>query len=281
MRLRFHPTVAAFTRTDLASSVAALGLVLVLALNFAGTTRQRSSATRCLANFKAQATGWAGYALGNPSLLGMIQGGEATLAEPGPRMPQDFWALGWLDWGTAADNTNRARLRNEAFAAHLPGGLRTPSDYAVFRCPEDRFWSRQQVARGWPTTGSGRVRSYSQNAAVGPGNGTLGPLVAPYKSVTKLSEIAKPAETFIMIEEHPDSINDPGFYPPDALQWIDMPAAFHSRGAHFACADGHAGSHRWRSAKLAVPVRFNFSPLSHNATDPDYLWLRERTPGGQ
>ena len=197
MRLRFHPTAAAFTRTDLTSSVAALGLVVVLALNFAGTTRQRSSATRCLANFKAQATGWAEYALGNPTLLGIIQGGEAMLARPSATMPQDYWALGWLDWGTAADNTNRARLRNETFAAHLPGGLRTPSDYAVFRCPEDRFWSRQQVARGWLASGPGRVRSYSQNAAVGPGNGVNGPLTAPYKSVTKLSEITDPAGTVI------------------------------------------------------------------------------------
>lgn len=274
MKLSRPSPPAAFTRADLASVLAGIASLAVLALNVAGTTRTSSNAARCLANFKAQATAWATFNQDSPTLPAVLQGGEASAALP---TRSDYWATGWLDWTVAAENTNRARLRSPTFAAQLPGGLKEAKDFAVFRCPDDRYWSRQQVARRWTATGPGRIRSYSQNAAVGVTT-FQGPLDTTYRPVTKLAEIGNPAAIFFLTEEHADSINDPAWFPPMAGQWVDIPASFHERGAHFAFADGHAEDHRWRSPGIVIPVRFAFSPPRQNVNDPDQRWVSERTP---
>lgn len=278
MKLSRPPKPAGFTRTDLLSALACSALPLLLLLNVAGTTRASSGAARCLANFKAQGTAWTAFANDNLTLPAVLQGAEAFLAVPSR---SDYWVSGWLDWGTNPENTNHARLRSPNFATYLPGGLKEAKDFAVFRCPEDRHWSRQQVARGWPATGPGRIRSYAQNAAVGPGSALQGPLDTGYRQVSRLAEIGNPAGVFFLTEEHPDSINDPAWFPPRPGQWIDVPASFHGRGAHFAFADGHAELYRWRSPQNVVPVRFVFSLPRQNLQDPDVLWTRERTPQRQ
>lgn len=286
----FHPTStspvklsrprlpAGFTRPELVSVLACTTVLSLLLLNVAGTTRASSNAARCFANFKAQGTAWTTFAHDNPTLPAVLQGGEAFAALP---TRSDYWVTGWLDWTLTPENTNRARLRSPTFATYLPGGLKAPNDFAVFRCPEDRYWSRAQVARGWPATGPGRVRSYSQNAAVGPGSAVQGLLDPAFRQVSRLSEINDPAGVFFLTEEHPDSINDPAWIPPRAGQWIDVLAAFHDRGAHFAFADGHSEHRRFQSPQNIIPVRFSFSTPRPNLRDPDQVWVSERTPRRQ
>ncbi len=267
---------AGFTRSDLLSVLASVALLGLLALNVAGTTRARSSATRCLANFRSQATAWTSFAMDNVSLpkvlgLGEVYNATAVFA--------DAWASGWLTWSTEFENTNHALLRSPGFAPYLPGGLKQVRDFSVFRCPDDRYWSQAQVRRGWVATGPGRVRSYALNAAVGSVNAASnGLLDTSYKQVTRLAEISNPARIFFLTEEHPDSINDPALYPPRPGLWIDIPASFHDGGAHFAFADGHVEPHRWRAVQTVMPVRFKFAQPPPNLKDPDVLWVSEHTP---
>jgi prepilin-type processing-associated H-X9-DG protein len=102
-----------------------------------------------------------------------------------------------------------------------------------------------------------------------------------YKQFLKLGQIPQPSQIFVLIEEHPDSINDAYFLnQPDGLRWQDLPASYHNGGANLAFADGHVEAHRWRFASTKPPAHPDaahlprFVPAAERA---DFDWLMERT----
>ena len=76
-----------------------------------------------------------------------------------------------------------------------------------------------------------------------------------YVQFFQLSSIPRPAEIFVFLDEHPDSINDGYFLNrADDLEWFDLPAAYHNGAACFSFADGHCEIHRWRYASTKRPA---------------------------
>ena len=155
----------------------------------------------------------------------------------------------------------------------------------IYRCPADRFLSLAQKQKGW----SQRVRSLSMNAFLGvystsPNEGTLKGVnhwYTNYRQYLKTTEIQQPANTFVMLDEHHDSIND-GYYlndPDAASQWGDAPAAYHNGAGGLSFADGHSEIHRWLSASTKFRVTtISFNPPAFDALGRrDYAWLIERT----
>jgi prepilin-type processing-associated H-X9-DG protein len=54
-------------------------------------------------------------------------------------------------------------------------------------------------------------------------------------------------DTFVFVDEHPDSINDGAFYAPQSKsQFVDVPATYHNKACGFSFADGHAEIHKWQ-----------------------------------
>src|SRR5215831_15786276 len=74
-----------------------------------------------------------------------------------------------------------------------------------------------------------------------------------------------PAVTWVILDEHEDSIND-GYYligHIDEASWDSVPASRHSRGCNLVFADGHAERHRWQDPRTVQPVTRSplFGPL--------------------
>src|SRR6185437_10193474 len=89
---------------------------------------------------------------------------------------------------------------------------------------------------------------------------------AIYKHCTKLKEIPSPANTWVFIDEHPDSINDPGFFnPQSATQMTDTPSTLHDDACGLSFADGHAEIHQWQGCLTSTRA------LQVHAKDGDYL----------
>ena len=95
----------------------------------------------------------------------------------------------------------------------------------------------------------------------------------------------------MLVDEHPDSINDGAFFTETAApQWVDLPASYHNRACGFAFADGNSEIRRWVVERTAVPLRYvDWTQTGFDASaDPrDILWAQERTterpdpaPGG-
>jgi prepilin-type processing-associated H-X9-DG protein len=107
-----------------------------------------------------------------------------------------------------------------------------------------------------------------------------------YRQFLKSSTVPNPANLFVMVDEHPDSINDGYFLnnanPASFNAWGDLPASFHNGACGFAFADGHSEIHKWRSRVTILPVRLSggFQQFSFNS-DPsgplDAQWITART----
>jgi hypothetical protein len=221
-------------------------------------------------NHRRLAAGWLAFANDNQGRLvanlhgGILQAGTIS----------SNWALGWLDWTTAPVNMNTAYVSDPRYSALATYVDRDPT---LFRCPADEYVSAPQASRGW----SGRIRSYSMNGNMGPGNSKdlFGPGYAVYE---KLSDFRKlpPSRAFVFVEEHPDSINDPCFFVNlTQTTWMDIPAAFLDGAVWFSFADGHVELRRWQSARTLVPVKVGPFPILTPLppSDPDYLWIKARS----
>lgn len=255
---------AAFTLIELLVILAVLVIWAMLLVPALARTQPDSRAARCLNNHRQLCRAWLMYANDNNDKLATSLTGVST--------SQPTWAPGWLDWTISSDNTNTVLLTDPRYSI-----LATycSKDVRLFKCPADQYVSATQRARGWKE----RVRSISQNVYAGTGSSGFGD--PAYALITKLTGLVnpKPAETWVSIDEHPDSINDGGFFAPNSTQWLDLPANYHDGGAGVALADGHSEIHRWQNSVLKFPITFvgsaGFPPTPN---DRDILWLRYRTP---
>ena len=114
------------------------------------------------------------------------------------------------------------------------------------------------------------------NATLGSGNAVTGPWIQIYQQTKSLNEFRfpGPSDVNVFIEEHPDSINDPLFFAPDATRFIDFPSNLHENGTPVAFADGAVQLKQWRSSVRNVPVRVSDYPgRTTPLRDPDVSWL--------
>jgi len=67
----------------------------------------------------------------------------------------------------------------------------------------------------------------------------------------KASQIRRPADVWIFVEEHEESIDDGQMFvwPSPATQWGNLPSDRHAQGANFSYADGHAERVAWSAPK--------------------------------
>jgi prepilin-type processing-associated H-X9-DG protein len=195
------------------------------------------------------------------------------------------WVSGWLDWGVnsygggyGSANTNVAFLVDPAFSKLA---LYFASAKNIFRCPADKYLSAAQRQRGWTE----RVRSISGNIGIGEGNAETGPWDTIYFHAKKASDltIPGPTESWMYVDEEPDSINDAGCFAPVVGEIIDYPATYHNGAAGFAFADGHSEIHKWvgpsmkhRSATTVTYSDEGRIPAARG--DKDWEWYRYKTP---
>jgi prepilin-type processing-associated H-X9-DG protein len=259
-----HSASPAFSRLDLLALLATAALLALVATAMASTHRVTPEVILCQENLRRLAKGWHAHGTDNTLLARNPVGPEATV--PNPLTP-DSWALGWLDWTTTPDNTNLSRIQVPAFVPYVG------TDTGIFRCPSDRYITPVQRSRGWQY----RVRTYAMNSLV---HSTAAEIFASgYARFRTLSDFSSPQTTFVFTEEHPDSMSDPNFLAAErGSRFVDIPASFHDGGANFAFADGHVETRRWLNARIRQPVRGTaFNPVTVLSSDPDLLWLSERT----
>jgi prepilin-type processing-associated H-X9-DG protein len=269
---------AAFTFVELLVVLTVLALLAFTLLPALAHTQPDSRTARCLNNHRQLCRAWQMYADDNNDRIVMsFHGGDAqggSIASDPTKAP---WALGWLDWGASTDNTNSLFLTEDKYAKL---GKYFGKDKTILKCPADVYLSSVQQSRGW----TARVRSISCNIDIGDGNAEAGPWDPIYKHIKKTSEFIfpGPVETWVYVDEHPLSINDPAFFNPYSTSWVDQPASYHDGAAGCAFADGHVEIHKWE-ASLSTPaagrVDTSFNGVTATvvgANDPDIHWMSYR-----
>lgn len=105
-----------------------------------------------------------------------------------------------------------------------------------------------------------------------------------FRKFVKTSDFVNTSGTWVLVDEHPDSIND-GFFCVDmnpypnlaAATLPDVPASYHNNACGFAFADGHSEIKRWKN-KNTMPKVTKAGLISNpQANNPDVAWLWERS----
>jgi prepilin-type processing-associated H-X9-DG protein len=238
-------------------------------------TRPTSQIVQCLSNTRRLMAAWQMYSADNNGKIVVNLHGGSAMGGTGDAVYGMSWAEGWLDWTYSTDNTNVQFLVNGRYSKLAPYLSRDATN--LFVCPANVYLTSVQRLSGWTR----RARTYSANIGIGAGNAEAGPWDTMYNHILKDADFRYPlpSETWVFIDEHPDSLNDPAFFNPHTTGWIDTPSTFHNGGAGFAFADGHSEIHRW-SASLSrgSPRQVSFTagilsiPLN-TPKDADIGWM--------
>ncbi|MGC3958072.1 MAG: hypothetical protein QM813_09080 [Verrucomicrobiota bacterium] len=240
--------------------IAIIAILAAMLLPALAKSKSKAQAARCMNNNKQLLVGWYMYSDDNTD---KVLGDTAW-------MQGDFSSPSYLD------------VEPEWFLDKSPLMPYVGKNRDIFHCPSDPI-------RGVDRTGASRprIRSVSMSQVFGAGAWLPSSRYATY---AKFSTISRPAETFVFIEEHPNSINDSAF----AVQMyldsadgtpmiVDFPASFHNGACGMSFADGHAEIHKWKGKAIQPPVdptkRSRAIPAAASAGDSgeDIRWLSQRT----
>jgi len=129
-----------------------------------------------------------------------------------------------------------------------------------------------------------RARSSAMNAFSGVKDDPS--LLGPWVGWVKTSDPKRraPSNLFVILDEHPDSINDGYFIATlsgfgGLTQLCDVPATYHNGACGFAFLDGHSEIKSWRGnlrskawQSVAYKDRHTFVPIDAN----DMQWIQDR-----
>jgi hypothetical protein len=175
------------------------------------------------------------------------------------------------------DNTNTLYFTKSLLAPY------TGRCHGIWKCPADK--SQSTIGgRRYP-----HVRTVSMNCWLGSGICFSG-VVSDWKIITKTAEMIKPApvDTFVMLDERDDSINDGLFYvgmegfepyAPSQMKICDVPSSYHNGAGGLNFADGHSEIRRWRDPRTNPRHQGDVHLRTEGTASPgneDLRWLQQR-----
>ena len=195
----------------------------------------KAQGIQCVNNSRQFIVAWLMYADEN---------NETLVLNKGAVKPSDTnltWCAG--DMTVTSDRTNAFLIENSLLFPYV-------KSLGLYKCPGNQ---------------KDMLRGFSMNDHMGTDPAVMAATDLPgYQTFTKQSNIRKPSDIFVTIDEDDVTINDAWFLitpKPLNITWTiyDWPATYHGGGSGISFADGHAEIHHWKFLRKAPP---GYSPTS-------------------
>ena len=289
-----NATERGFSRIDLTVVVAVLAIGFALLLPALRQSSNYSGTMVGGSNMKRLTAAWYLYAIDNGEKLPPTRdGGQSGLVSN-----KLSWVAGWFTYDNQnTHNTNTSYLTQPY---GLRGGFPTgetnrqtggtilhyggllgayESDPLLFRNPNDPSYMVAINGQSLP-----RVRSVSMNLMLGAiasqgldgfVNNNVG---GGYRAFPRLSSFAgmSPSSTFVLIEEHPDSLNDGNFVVDlgNPQNMVDWTGNFSNGGFWISFADGRVDLWRFRGESFHKPMLRTFGATISLSQEEQSLFRR-------
>ncbi len=277
-RVRRFSQTSGFTLIELLVVIAIIAILAAMLLPALANAKRQAQQIQCLSNKKQLTYAWVLYASDYSGQL-VINANNHAISVDG--------IVGWVDDNLSWDfppSTPNTQNTNTLLLANALLGPYCAKAVSIYKCPGDTY-----ISADGP-----RVRSTSMNGQM---NGDCGDdpdsnvnlnqygAGQDFNIFRKEADITgpTPANAWVFIDEHPDSIND-GFFRVDrqagANEWADWPASNHGGAAGLlSFADGHAEVHKWTDPAIANRPVMYITHYALPATAPytDLQWIQLRT----
>lgn len=274
-----------FTLIELLVVIAIIAILAAVLLPVLNAAKLRALQSECTNNKKQLGTAWLIYAGDNQERLAVNSDPHVyntTYYPQGSASPS--WIAGSLDWSIGSYNTNTSYLVNNKYS--LLGDY-LGDNPVLFTCPADHYVTATQARLGWQH----RSRTVAMNGAVGDGykydqNSGGSPWGwKPWYVVKKTTDFRSPgpSDCWVILDEHPDSIDDGILYTPcyPTTTFTELPGNQLAHGCGIAFADGHAEQHIWRGPLLSQHYFVDYQTVQQvtvSITDPDMIYMALHTP---
>jgi prepilin-type N-terminal cleavage/methylation domain-containing protein len=254
-----------FTLIELLVVIAIIAILAAMLLPALASAKKKAQGIQCMNDLKQLNLAWIMYAGDNQEKIPLSDNiGDTTFVNtlPNPNTDEGNVNNCWV-YGNVNVSADTQLLKLGLIYPYVKA-------VSIYKCPADLKTCPNGFGGNVPT-----IRSMSMNCWMNPVSALTNGTSAPYTIFRKTTQITRASDTWVFIDENPNSINDGYFRNAlDPSNWSDCPASYHNKAGGLSFADGHSQVKRWYDGNM---INAKASGVQAQTGCSDLAWFNSCT----